>query len=157
LLAAIPIAIGLCALKPAASVANRDSVRDLIEAADAQGFESSPVFYLLCDDRTAEFYASGRLAYDSNGEPTRFEGAQDVAAAIRQKGGLRTRLNGDSLGEAANGLSSGSSAEDCRQWMDQYLCRADALVRGGERICSQLIKPNRNLLLTSSQSERRTA
>jgi len=87
LLAAIPIAIGLCALKPAASVANRDSVRDLIEAADAQGFQSSPVFYLLCDDRTAEFYASGRLAYDSNGEPTRFEGAQDVAAAIRQKGG----------------------------------------------------------------------
>jgi hypothetical protein len=44
--------------------------------------------YLLCDDRTAEFYASGRLAYDSTGEPTRFEGAQDVAAAIRQKGGI---------------------------------------------------------------------
>jgi 4-amino-4-deoxy-L-arabinose transferase-like glycosyltransferase len=88
LFAAIPFVIGLCALKPAASVASGDSVRDLIRSADARGYSSAPVLYLLCDDRTAEFYASGRLAYDSTGEPTRFEGAQDVAAAIRQKGGV---------------------------------------------------------------------
>jgi len=88
LFAAIPFVIGLCALKPAASVANGDSVRDLIRSADGRGYSSAPVLYLLCDDRTAEFYASGRLTYDSVGEPTRFEGAQDVAAAIRQKGGV---------------------------------------------------------------------
>ncbi len=87
LFAAIPFVIGVCALKPATSVANRDSVGDLIRAADVRGYSSAPVFYLLCDDRTAEFYASGRLAYDATGEPIRFEGAQDVAAAIRQKGG----------------------------------------------------------------------
>jgi 4-amino-4-deoxy-L-arabinose transferase-like glycosyltransferase len=88
LFGAIPFVICLCALKPAVSVANLDSVRDLIHAADARGYSSAPVFYLLCDDRSAEFYASGRLAYDATGEPIRFEGAQDVAEAIRQKGGL---------------------------------------------------------------------
>jgi hypothetical protein len=60
----------------------------LIRAADARGYSSAPVFYLLCDDRSGEFYASGRLAYDATGEPIRFEGAQDVGAAIRQKEGL---------------------------------------------------------------------
>jgi len=86
LFAAIPFLICLCALKPAEFVASRDSVRDLIRAADARGYPAAPVFYLLCDDRSAEFYASGRLAYDATGEPIRFEGAQDVAAAIREKG-----------------------------------------------------------------------
>src|SRR5262249_10926403 len=88
LFAAIPFVVCLSALKPAASVASRDSVRNLIQAADARGYSSAPVFYFLCDDRSAEFYASGRLAYDATGEPTRFEGAQDVAAAIQAKGGL---------------------------------------------------------------------
>jgi hypothetical protein len=87
LFAAIPFVMSICALKPAAAIANRDSVRDLIQAADARGYQSAPVYYLLCDDRSAEFYASGRLAYDATGEPSRFEGAQDVGAAIRQKGG----------------------------------------------------------------------
>jgi len=88
LFAAMPFLIGVCALRPALSVANQDSVRDLVQAANARGYTSTPVFYLLCDDRTAEFYASGRLMYEPTGEPARFEGAQDVAAAIRQKGGV---------------------------------------------------------------------
>ena len=88
LFAAVPLIVGLCAFQPARAVASRDSVRDLIHAADVRGYSSAPVFYLLCDDRTAEFYAHNRLAYDGTGEPTRFEGAQDVAAAIRQEGGI---------------------------------------------------------------------
>jgi 4-amino-4-deoxy-L-arabinose transferase-like glycosyltransferase len=88
LFVAIPFLIALAALKPGAAVASRDSIRDLIRAADARGYSSAPVFYLLCDDRTAEFYASGRLAYDGAGEPMRFEGAQDVRAAIQSKDGI---------------------------------------------------------------------
>ena len=42
---------------------------------------------MLCDDRTAEFYAGGRLGYRADGEPFRFDGAQEVADAARQKGG----------------------------------------------------------------------
>ena len=88
MLALASLAISAVALSAARGPAARHSVRDLIHAADARGYSSAPVFYLLCDDRTAEFYASGRIAYDATGEPTRFEGAQDVGAAIREKGGL---------------------------------------------------------------------
>lgn len=88
MLALASLAIWAVAVSAAQGPAARNSVRDLIHAADARGYSSAPVFYLLCDDRTAEFYASGRLAYDATGEPTRFEGAQDVGAAIRAKGGL---------------------------------------------------------------------
>ncbi len=78
------IAIATTAIIAARYAMAPDSTRELIRAADARGYAATPVFYLLCDDRTAEFYASGRLAYAANGEPMRFEGAQDVAAAIRQ-------------------------------------------------------------------------
>ena len=88
MLALASLAISAVALSAARGPAARHSVRDLIHAADARGYSSAPVFYLLCDDRTAEFYASGRLAYDATGEPTRFEGAQGVSAAIREKGGV---------------------------------------------------------------------
>ena len=45
-----------------------------------------PCSIFLCDDRTAEFYAGGRLAYQPNGEPIRFDGAQELPPAIRAKG-----------------------------------------------------------------------
>ena len=87
-LAIASLCIIMIGIEGAKVVAAHDSVRDLIQAADARGYSSAPVFYFLCDDRSAEFYASGRLAYEATGEPVRFEGAQDVTAAIRQKGGL---------------------------------------------------------------------
>jgi 4-amino-4-deoxy-L-arabinose transferase-like glycosyltransferase len=69
-------------------LAEQDSVRNLMQTATARGYAATPVFYMLADDRTAEFYAGGRLAYQANGEPFRFDGAQDLAAAIRAKGGV---------------------------------------------------------------------
>jgi 4-amino-4-deoxy-L-arabinose transferase-like glycosyltransferase len=79
------LAVGITGAKV---IANRESVRDLMRTADARGYSAAPVYYLLCDDHSAEFYAGGRLAYQPNGEPVRFDGAQDVAAAIREKGGV---------------------------------------------------------------------
>ena len=43
---------------------------------------------MLSDDRTAEFYAGGRLAYQPDGEPIRFDGARELGDAIRQRGGV---------------------------------------------------------------------
>jgi 4-amino-4-deoxy-L-arabinose transferase-like glycosyltransferase len=83
-----PFVLAAIALRPAMSVAQGESVRDLIRAADARGYASTPVFYMLSNDRTAEFYAGGRLAYQPNGEPFRFDGAHELAAAVRQKGGI---------------------------------------------------------------------
>ncbi|HEX6187658.1 MAG TPA: glycosyltransferase family 39 protein [Pyrinomonadaceae bacterium] len=82
----ISVVVSLIALQPARALANRESVRELMRMAEARGHGGAPVFYFLCDDRTAEFYAGGRLAYQPNGEPIRFEGAQELPPAIRAKG-----------------------------------------------------------------------
>ena len=68
-------------------IAGRESVRDLMQLATARGYASTPVFYMLTDDRTGEFYAGGRLGYRPDGEPYRFDGADEVAEAARQRGG----------------------------------------------------------------------
>ena len=81
----ISMALALdCAVAP---IARGESVRDLMQAADARGYASTPVFYMLAADRTAEFYAGGRLGYKPDGEPFRFDGAAEVAEAARQRGG----------------------------------------------------------------------
>lgn len=82
----ISIVVSAIALQPARAIADRESVRELMRMADGRGYGGSPVFYLLCDDRTAEFYAHGRLAYQPNGEPIRFDGAQELPNAIRARG-----------------------------------------------------------------------
>lgn len=87
LFALTPFAVAAIALRPAAAIAEGESVRGLIRAADARGHYSTPVFFMLSDDRTAEFYAGGRLVYQPNGEPFRFDGAHELAAAVREKGG----------------------------------------------------------------------
>jgi 4-amino-4-deoxy-L-arabinose transferase-like glycosyltransferase len=59
---------------------------ELAEAA-AQGFGALPVVNLHTVERTSEFYAAGRLAYDANGEPLKLEGSGQVAEFARDKGG----------------------------------------------------------------------
>jgi 4-amino-4-deoxy-L-arabinose transferase-like glycosyltransferase len=81
----ISMALALnCAVAP---IARGESMRDLMQAADARGYASTPVFYMLAADRTAEFYAGGRLGYKPDGEPFRFDGAAEVADAARLRGG----------------------------------------------------------------------
>ncbi len=67
--------------------ARRESVRDLIQLADARGYGTAPIFALHQIERTAEFYAAGRVAYGSDGEPVRFESAYEVAKQARQTRG----------------------------------------------------------------------
>ena len=38
-------------------------------------------------ERSAEFYATNRIAYGSDGEPVKFEGAGQVIEAARKSGG----------------------------------------------------------------------
>lgn len=63
-----------------------ESVRDLVAAADARGYEAAPVYGLGETDRTAEFYAAGRVAYGSDGEPVVFENADQVTEEATRKG-----------------------------------------------------------------------
>jgi 4-amino-4-deoxy-L-arabinose transferase-like glycosyltransferase len=72
----VVLLITVCGLE---RVGGRESVRELFARAAARGYTSAPVFQLHTVERTAEFYAARRLAYDEQGEPLKFEGAFQVA------------------------------------------------------------------------------
>jgi 4-amino-4-deoxy-L-arabinose transferase-like glycosyltransferase len=57
----------------AGTYAHRESVRDLIALGDARGYANAPVLALKSDDRSAEFYAHGRVVYNSHGEVVTFD------------------------------------------------------------------------------------
>ncbi len=67
-----------------ASFAARESMRDLIQLANTRGYGAASVYALHQIDRSAEFYAAGRVVYAADGEPVRFEGALDVLEAARK-------------------------------------------------------------------------
>ena len=92
LLVLIPIAMFVAAavaLKGAGPILARpESVRDLLIAASARGYGATPVVQLHTLERTAEFYAAGRMSYGSEGEPIKLEGATQVIDAARRNGGV---------------------------------------------------------------------
>jgi len=65
--------------------ANRESVRDLLLLADARGYANAPVLAQRSDDRSAEFYAYGRVVYGRDGEPVTFD--QVSVDEARARGG----------------------------------------------------------------------
>ena len=73
-----------CALE---SGARRESVRDLLKLAEARGYGSARVLNLHTVERTAEFYAAGRIDYDARGEPVKLEGVNQVEDQIKVRGG----------------------------------------------------------------------
>ena len=58
-----------------------ESVRELVERASERGYNTAPVYGLGRMDRSAEFYAAGRVAYGPDGEPVVFENATQVLSA----------------------------------------------------------------------------
>ena len=78
------VVVVACALGP---FARRETVAQLLKEADARGLGSVPVVQLHTIERTAEFYAAGRLAYDAGGEPLKLEGANEVADFAAARGG----------------------------------------------------------------------
>jgi len=68
-------------------VARTQSVRDLFTLAAARGYSTTPVVQLDTIERTAEFYAAGRLSYRQDGEPAKLEALSQVLEAARRNGG----------------------------------------------------------------------
>lgn len=64
-------------------ISRRISIAHALQAADARGLALAPVYSLHTIERTAEYYAAGRLQYGEDGEPLRFEGATQVEEAAR--------------------------------------------------------------------------
>ena len=78
-------AVGLNCAAPV--LARPESVRDLLVAAATRGYGATPVVQLHTVERTAEFYAAGRIAYGPDGEPVKLEGVTQVADVARRNGG----------------------------------------------------------------------
>ncbi|HSE33557.1 MAG TPA: hypothetical protein VLA93_18430, partial [Pyrinomonadaceae bacterium] len=69
----------------AVKVAQRQSAKELLVIADSRGFAGMPIF-IRRDDRSPEFYASGRVVYGSDGEPARLEELPDMIAETKRRG-----------------------------------------------------------------------
>jgi 4-amino-4-deoxy-L-arabinose transferase-like glycosyltransferase len=59
-----------CAAPP---IAHRESVRDLLQLADARGYANVPVLAQRNDDRSPQFYAHDRVVYNDEGEVIPFD------------------------------------------------------------------------------------
>ena len=81
----ITSAIGLSCAAPI--LTRPESVRDLLTAAATRGYGATPVVQLHTIERTAEFYAAGRMTYAPDGEPVKLEGVIQVADIARRNGG----------------------------------------------------------------------
>jgi 4-amino-4-deoxy-L-arabinose transferase-like glycosyltransferase len=65
----------------------KESLGPTLAEAGAQGLGRLAVVNLHTVERTSEFYAAGRLAYDADGEPLKLEGANQVAEFARGREG----------------------------------------------------------------------
>ncbi len=65
----------------------RETLGPELAEASARGLGALPVVNLHEVERTTEFYAAGRLGYDAQGEPLKLEGAGEVEAFARARGG----------------------------------------------------------------------
>jgi 4-amino-4-deoxy-L-arabinose transferase-like glycosyltransferase len=89
LVAAAMLITAAIALKCAVpEIARKESVRDLLAAASARGYGAVSVVQMHTVERSAEFYATGRMSYGLDGEPVKLEGVIQVAEAARRNGGL---------------------------------------------------------------------
>ncbi len=63
----------------------RQTAKHLLQLADARGYSQAVIYGLQRDDRTPEFYAPGRVAYASDGEPIMYEGPSAVISESRKR------------------------------------------------------------------------
>lgn len=96
-------AVALSLKCAAGRFSERETVRELIQTANARGYAAAPLFMFEKVERTAEFYAAGRVAYAPDGEPVRFELVSQVVNQARQtRGPLLIILRPRSVFQLAN-------------------------------------------------------
>jgi 4-amino-4-deoxy-L-arabinose transferase-like glycosyltransferase len=84
---AILVAVQLSLVCAAPRFTERENVRRLISSAEQLGYQSAPLFMFEKVERSAEFYAAGRVAYGPDGEPVRFELVSQVVQQAGQTPG----------------------------------------------------------------------
>jgi 4-amino-4-deoxy-L-arabinose transferase-like glycosyltransferase len=92
----------------AAKVGQSESVRDLLYAADAGGYASAAVFTRRGYDRTAEFYANGRVIYGSDNDVVELDEApQLLIEANKRQGPILVLVPIENLGHLKGPPSDG--------------------------------------------------
>jgi 4-amino-4-deoxy-L-arabinose transferase-like glycosyltransferase len=81
---AIPLTIVLALNCGVPQLATSHSVRFLIDQANGRGYSSAKVYSLHEVNRGIEFYAAGRVVYGPDGQPRKFEGAEEVLKEARE-------------------------------------------------------------------------
>jgi hypothetical protein len=66
-------------------VSARESTRDLLALADARGYTNLPVLAMHGDDRSAQFYATGRVLYGNDGEVISLDEAPAIVDSVRKR------------------------------------------------------------------------
>jgi 4-amino-4-deoxy-L-arabinose transferase-like glycosyltransferase len=66
-------------------VSARESTRDLLALADARGYTNLPVLAMHGDDRSAQFYATGRVMYGNDGEVISLDEAPAIVDSVRKR------------------------------------------------------------------------
>jgi hypothetical protein len=69
----------------APTLSQRESTRDLLRLADQRGYSNLRVLALPGDDRSAEFYASGRVIYGPHGEPLPVYDVPEIVVDARKR------------------------------------------------------------------------
>ncbi|MFN2406616.1 MAG: ArnT family glycosyltransferase [Pyrinomonadaceae bacterium] len=101
--ALLVLVVVACAAPP---VAQRESVRHLLQLADARGYANAPVLAQRSDDRSAQFYAHDRVVYNADGEPITFD-----EVSLEQARALGPRLVVFIPAEYANQFSGAPNIE----------------------------------------------
>ena len=87
-LALIPVSVSILALNCAVDrIASRESVRELINRADRQGYSKAPLVMFSRIERSSEFYAAGRVIYGADGDPLKVENPEEVIAQVKNANG----------------------------------------------------------------------
>jgi 4-amino-4-deoxy-L-arabinose transferase-like glycosyltransferase len=82
--------------------ARRETTKQMFEVANARGYSNLPVCGLHVVERTMEFYASGRVLYGADGQPVKFEGAQQVIDLVKQRGPVLVLVPIEHVGQLTN-------------------------------------------------------
>jgi 4-amino-4-deoxy-L-arabinose transferase-like glycosyltransferase len=63
----------------------RESAKRLLQEAGARGYSNAPLYGMQRDDRSPEFYASGRIVYEPDDEPVMYEGLGQIVSESRRR------------------------------------------------------------------------
>jgi hypothetical protein len=69
----------------APGVASRESTKALLVLADARGYSNLPVLAMHGGDRSAQFYAAGRVLYRNDGEVISLDEAPAIVDSYRKR------------------------------------------------------------------------